>query len=76
MPFRTSKSGFRVEAKEFSLDRGCRAEVSISLPRAMHFAIVRILPRKHNLQFKDELALTSADRGFWFGAAGPLEGLR
>ena len=44
MPFRVLKTGFRVEDKEFSLDRGSEPEVSISLPRAMHFAIVQIRP--------------------------------
>ena len=74
--FWTTKSVVSVEDKEFSLDRGRGPEVSISLPRAMHFAIVRIRPASTNVQFKNELALTSADRGFWFGAVGPLEGLQ
>jgi hypothetical protein len=39
-----AKSGFHVEDKEFSLDRGSNPEVSISLPRPMHFAMVRFYP--------------------------------
>jgi hypothetical protein len=39
-----AESGFRVEDKEFSLDRSWNPEVSISLPRPMHFAMVRFRP--------------------------------